>query len=117
MPEQGERILKYKRPSVFLTLQYLNSSTPRTENTKIPYTSPYQPPYTTSKSRFSITNMKFTSFVFAALVAAAFAAPAPGSATEAAPAVLEERQSWCTDCQDGKKICCTATQCNPPVSC
>ena len=56
--------------------------------------------------------MQFTTFVLAALVAVAFAAPAPAPAGEAAPVVLDERQSWCTDCSGGRQICCTATQCS-----
>jgi hypothetical protein len=56
--------------------------------------------------------MQFTTFLLAALVAVAFAAPTPGPATEAAPAVLDARQTWCTACSDGGKVCCSATQCS-----
>ena len=55
--------------------------------------------------------MQFTSFVLAALVAVALAAPAPTLPLEGRE--LAERQEYCTSCVDGGRVCCSLTACYP----
>ncbi|KAL2203832.1 hypothetical protein CC79DRAFT_1336469 [Sarocladium strictum] len=65
--------------------------------------------------------MQFSTVIISALFAmVASATPVANANPDLAAregAVLEERQTWCGDCKDGKQICCSATGCYPPTNC
>lgn len=70
----------------------------------------------TSKMQFSTVIL---SAVFAMVAAAGPIAneiPSPELIARDAQ-TIQPRQTWCTECQGGKKTCCSALACYPPYSC
>lgn len=59
--------------------------------------------------------MKVFTIIAAFLAAAVMAAPTPD--TEAEPAIIDKRQSWCGKCEGGARICCSQWGCSGPNPC